>query len=138
MSLFRLTLDEQTIAFHYGLTYGNSYLLPKLAYHEGFKDVSPGLVLMHEVLRDCISRKLSSIEFLGSDDEWKLRWSRTVLPHHWLYVFRDNFKGRLLQKMKFSWGPLVRNILSVGSASKPVTDQLHAEEKEADHTGSAA
>ena len=103
LSLFRLTLDGQTIAFHYGLTYGKSYLLPKLAYHEAFSDVSPGLVLMHEVIRDCISRQLNRVEFLGSDDEWKLRWSRTVLPHHWLYIFRDNLKGRLLQKVKFGW-----------------------------------
>jgi CelD/BcsL family acetyltransferase involved in cellulose biosynthesis len=103
LSLFRLTLDGQTIAFHYGLTYGNSYLLPKLAYHEAFSDVSPGLVLMHEVIRDCVARQLSRIEFLGSDDEWKLRWSRTVLPHHWIYIFRKNFKGRILQKIKFGW-----------------------------------
>jgi CelD/BcsL family acetyltransferase involved in cellulose biosynthesis len=108
LSLFRLTLDGQTIAFHYGLTYENTYLLPKLAYHEAFSDVSPGLVLMHEVIRDCVARKLNRIEFLGTDDEWKLRWSRTVLPHYWIYIFRNNLKGRFLQKIKFGWGSTAR------------------------------
>jgi hypothetical protein len=67
-------------------------------------------VLMHEVLRDCVARKLNAIDFLGSDDEWKVRWSRTVLPHYWLYVFRNDLKGRLLHKMKFSWGSYFKRV----------------------------
>jgi CelD/BcsL family acetyltransferase involved in cellulose biosynthesis len=108
LALFRLTLNGQTIAFHYGLTYNGSYLLPKLAFREEFSEFSPGLVLMHEVLLDCISRNLTQIEMLGSNDEWKVRWSRTVLPHYWLYIFRNSLKGRMLQKAKFTWGPRIK------------------------------
>jgi CelD/BcsL family acetyltransferase involved in cellulose biosynthesis len=108
LSLYRLTLNGQTVAFQYGLTYNGTYLLPKLAFREEFGEMSPGLVLMHEILLDCISRNLSVIDMLGGDDEWKVRWSRTVVPHHWLYIFRNNLKGRMLRKVKFDWGPRIK------------------------------
>jgi CelD/BcsL family acetyltransferase involved in cellulose biosynthesis len=116
LSLFRLTLDGQTAAFHYGLTYDGIYLLPKLAFREEFSDLSPGLVLMHEVLRDCIDRQVRAIDFLGTDDEWKSRWSRSVLPHYWLYVFPKTLKGRLLQRMKFNWTTLAKDLLNRAGA----------------------
>jgi CelD/BcsL family acetyltransferase involved in cellulose biosynthesis len=115
LSLYKLTLNGQSVAFQYGITYNGSYMLPKLTFREEFSELSPGLVLMHEILLDSISRGLQCIDMLGSDDEWKLRWSRTVLPHYWLYIFRDNFKGRTLQKMKFSWGPKLKDIMNRAS-----------------------
>jgi CelD/BcsL family acetyltransferase involved in cellulose biosynthesis len=118
LSFFRLTLDGKTAAFHYGLTYNGIYLLPKLAFREEFSDLSPGLVLMHEVLRECISRQLISIDFLGNDDEWKSRWTQTAVPHYWLYVFANTWKGRLLQKMKFKWAHLAKDIFHVAGGSK--------------------
>ncbi len=113
LSFFRLVLGGRTIAFHFGLVYGGRYLLPKLGYDEAFRELSPGLVLMYEAMSDCVSRQLSTIEFLGSDDEWKLRWSRTVRPHHWLYVFRNDIRGRMLQMGKFVVGPWVKRGLAL-------------------------
>jgi CelD/BcsL family acetyltransferase involved in cellulose biosynthesis len=106
-----LILDDRTAAVHYGLIYNDSYLLPKVAFREEFSELSPGLVLMNEVIDACATRNVTSIYFLGGDDEWKLRWSCTVVPHYWLYIFRNNFKGRMLQRMKFNWGPWAKHIL---------------------------
>ncbi len=122
LSSFRLTLNGQTAAYHYGLTYDGVYLLPKLAFDEQFSDLSPGLVLMHEVILDCISRQLSSIDFLGGNDEWKIRWSRAVMPHYWLYIFPKTTKGRLLQKLKFEWTLLAKRILNRAGALKKAND----------------
>jgi len=112
LSMFRLILDGRTAAVHYGLTYGGSYLLPKVAFREEFSELSPGVVLMNEVIDACTSQKLSCVEFLGSDDEWKLRWSRAIVPHFWLFIFRNNLKCRLLQRAKFTWAPKVKSILN--------------------------
>src|ERR1051326_27858 len=114
LSLFRLTLNGQTVAFHYGLTYDGVYLLPKLAFSEDFSELSPGLVLMHEVIRDCISRQVRSIDLLGGDDDWKTRWTQDVLPHYWLYIFPKTFRGRMLHRIKFRWAALAKRILSIG------------------------
>ena len=110
LSFFRLELDGRTIAFHYGLTYAGAYFLPKLGYDEAFSRFSPGLVLLDSVLQDALSRRLRRLDFLGSDDEWKLRWSSGVRRHDWLFVFRDNPMGRLLKKAKFDWLPRVKRL----------------------------
>lgn len=111
LSMFRLVLDGRTAAMHYGLIYNGSYLLPKVAFREEFSELSPGLVLMNEVIDACEARKVTSIDFLGGNDEWKLRWSCTVVPHYWLFIFRKDVKGRLLHRMKFSWGPWAKRVL---------------------------
>jgi CelD/BcsL family acetyltransferase involved in cellulose biosynthesis len=111
LTMFRLSLNSETIAFQYGLTYDNCYFLPKVAFNEAHSDLSPGLVLMHEIILDCVARGISAVDFLGSDDPWKTRWSKTTLAHDWLYVFRNNVKGRLLHSMKFKWGPWVRDLV---------------------------
>jgi CelD/BcsL family acetyltransferase involved in cellulose biosynthesis len=117
LSLFRLTLDGQTAAFHYGLTYDGVYLLPKLAFDEEFGNYSPGLILMHEVILECIRGQLKAIDFLGSDDDWKTRWTRAVLPHYWIYVFPKTAKGRLLHKLKFKWTAMAKRLLRRGEGT---------------------
>jgi len=117
LSLFRITLDGKTAAFHYGLTYDGVYLLPKLAFDEQFGDFSPGLVLMHEVILECIRMQLKAIDFLGTDDDWKTRWTQAVLPHYWLYIFPNTIKGRLLHKLKFEWATLAKRLLYRGAST---------------------
>jgi CelD/BcsL family acetyltransferase involved in cellulose biosynthesis len=111
LSMFRLVLNGRTAAIHYGLIYDGSYLLPKVAFREEFSELSPGLVLMNEVIDACAARNVTAIDFLGGNDEWKLRWSCAVVPHYWLFIFRNNFKGRMLHRMKFSWGPWAKHML---------------------------
>lgn len=110
LSLFRLRLDGRTIAFHYGVTCGGTYYLLKLGYDEAFRQFSPGLVLMDSVVQDALSRGLRRLDFLGSDDEWKLRWSSGVRRHQWLFIFRDSAKGRFLKRVKFDWLPRVKRL----------------------------
>ena len=111
LSLFRLTLNGETAAFHFGLTYDGVYMLPKLAFDEKFGEFSPGLVLMHEILRDSIQRQLRAIDFLGGDDEWKTRWCRSLRPHYWLYVFAKTFKGHMLHSLKFKWAAVAKDVV---------------------------
>jgi CelD/BcsL family acetyltransferase involved in cellulose biosynthesis len=111
LSLFRLTLDGQPIAFHYGLTCNGVYSLVLTSYLERFKEFSPGHLLTGEVLEDCISRGLREFDFLGCDLPWKLEWTHTLRSHHWLYVFRDSLFGRSLRLVKFGWVPAVRRRL---------------------------
>jgi CelD/BcsL family acetyltransferase involved in cellulose biosynthesis len=115
LSFFRLRLDGRTIAFHYGVTYGGVYYLLKLGYDEAFGEFSPGLVLMDSVVQDALSHGLHRLDFLGSDDEWKLRWSSGVRRHQWLFIFRDSAKGRFLKKAKFDWLPRLKRLWDLRS-----------------------
>jgi CelD/BcsL family acetyltransferase involved in cellulose biosynthesis len=115
LSLYRLRLDGRTISFQYGLTYGGTFNLLKLAYDQDLSRSSPGLVLQDDVVRDCLARGLARCDFLGGDELWKRRWSNGVLAHKWLFVYRDTVGGRLLHRAKFEWAPVVRRWLRRGA-----------------------
>jgi hypothetical protein len=111
LSLFFLRLDGRAIAFHFGLVHHGIYYVPKLAYDESLKGCSPGLVLLEEAIQDGIARGLRGYDFLGDEAEWKNKWSSRVHPHHWLFIFRGNRLGRVLQKAKFEWIPAAKGTL---------------------------
>ncbi len=112
LSLFRLKLKDQPIAFQYGITTNGVFSLVMTSYDESFSSFSPGHLLTEEVLKDCVSRGLREFDFLGCDLPWKLEWTSAVRAHHWLFIFRDSARGRLLRKIKFSWVQTARQLLT--------------------------
>jgi CelD/BcsL family acetyltransferase involved in cellulose biosynthesis len=111
LSLYYLKLDNRAIAFHYGFTYGGVYYLLKPGYDETFKSYSPGVLLLEEVLKDCISRDLREFDFLGPNMRWKQDWTSKVRPHNWLFIFRNSSYGNALYKAKFKLAPVARQVL---------------------------
>jgi len=111
LSLFLLKLNGQSIAFHYGFTYGDTYYMPKIGYDEAFEAGSPGLVLLEQIMKDCIGRGLKTCEFLGLDLPWKRDWSKQVCRHDWLFIYRDATVGRALHEVKFKWIPAAKHLL---------------------------
>lgn len=110
LSLFFLRLDGTPIAFHFGLVHDRVYYVPKLAYDETLTKCSPGLVLLEEVIKDGIARGLVGYDFLGDEAEWKEKWSSSQRPSHWLFIYRNTFRGRVLRAAKFDWGPRLRRL----------------------------
>lgn len=114
LSMYFLKLDNKPIAFMYGLVYHGVYYIMKLGYEESFKDCSPGLILLSEVIKCCISEGLKGCDFLGSNDEWKLKWSKKVHPHNCLFIFRNNSFGNILYNAKFNLIPTAKRIFGQG------------------------
>jgi CelD/BcsL family acetyltransferase involved in cellulose biosynthesis len=114
LSLFFLMLDGRAIAAQYGLTRDGAYSLLMTTYDEDFKEYSPSHLLLEEVLKRCIARGLTEFDFLGCDLPWKLDWSSRSRRHHWLFIFRNTFTGRLLQRAKFELIPAARAFLGRG------------------------
>jgi len=111
-ALYRLLLDGRPIAFHYGLTQDGIYSLLMTSYDESLRDCSPGHLLVEEVLRNCIATGQREFDFLGCDLEWKRAWSQTSRQHIWLFIFRDNLRGRFVHGMKFKFAPAARLLMS--------------------------
>jgi len=111
LSLFLLKLNGQSIAFHYGFTYGGIYYMPKVGYDEAFEAGSPGQVLLEEIMKDCIGRGLKVCDFLGMDMPWKRDWSKQACRHDWLFIYRDAVFGRALHEVKFKWIPTAKLML---------------------------
>jgi CelD/BcsL family acetyltransferase involved in cellulose biosynthesis len=112
LSLYLLKLSGRPIAFQYGLTSHGVFSLVMTSYEESFAEFSPGHLLTEEVLNDCVSRGLREFDFLGCDLPWKMEWTATVRPHHWLYIFRKTTRGRFLRRVKFGWAVTARQLLT--------------------------
>jgi len=108
LALWALYLDEHLIAFQYGIEHMGCYALLKPAYDESYSRYSPGQLLMAEVLRDGVERKLERIDFLGENMPWKQDWKPIVCAQDWLFIFRNTPYGKLLRTLKFQLVPEVR------------------------------
>lgn len=111
LALWALYLDDRLIAFQFGLEHKGSYALLKPAYDESLARYSPGQLLMVEVLRDAIARRLTRFEFLGEDMTWKRDWQPETRDQDWLFVFRRSVAGRILRALKFSLLPRLRRMI---------------------------
>ena len=93
---------------HFGLTWGGRYFLPKPAFDEGHRECSPGQLLIHDVLQDCVRKGLEEFDFLGPWMEWKADWTEEIRPHAFCYVFRRGPVGLALHAAKFRIADWVR------------------------------
>jgi CelD/BcsL family acetyltransferase involved in cellulose biosynthesis len=105
-----LTVDGRRIAFHYSLRYKNSLFLLKPGYDPDYAPYSPSNLLCYLVLRDAFEEGLSNYEFLGTADEWKLRWTGAIKPHSWLFIFSNALRARLLYSAKFRIAPHLKRL----------------------------
>jgi CelD/BcsL family acetyltransferase involved in cellulose biosynthesis len=109
LRLIFLTVGGARIAFAYALEYKNKLFVLKAGYHPEYAAYSPYNVLCYLVFRDACERGLVGYEFLGVDDSWKLRWTKTTKAHCWLYVFGETLRPRLLHWLKFQLAPKIKH-----------------------------
>jgi CelD/BcsL family acetyltransferase involved in cellulose biosynthesis len=110
-TLYLLELDGQLIAGHYGFTHRACYYSVVVAYNEGFKEFSPGHLIIDEIVRDCAARGVRAYQTTGQDQEWKMRWTNQVQPlsHH--FVFRGRL-GNLAYAVESRLRPAVSRLLA--------------------------
>jgi CelD/BcsL family acetyltransferase involved in cellulose biosynthesis len=70
-----LRLDGRALAFDFAIEAGGVHYLLKTGYDPARRESAPGKLLRHEMLRRAFDAGLSSYEFLGADEPWKLEWT---------------------------------------------------------------
>lgn len=113
LALYFLEIDGRPIAAHFGLTHGNRYFVPKLAFDERYAAVSPGHLLVKAVARDCAERGLIEFDFLGEQMEWKACWSTLTRQLCSTYIFNDTRLGWLLHASMFGVKSAMKNMLGI-------------------------
>lgn len=96
-----LRCGGEAAAMNYALTLGGTHYIPKITYASKFAVVSPGQLLMREVLGDLAAQGIRELDFLGPVGNWKSHWTRRTREHVHCYIFRRGPKGRLLWALKF-------------------------------------
>ena len=110
LSIYRLQSAQETIAIHLGLTMGDCYYLPKIAYAENFSEFSPGQILIKEIINNSKENGFSRIDFLGSTAQWKSVWTSQFNKHSTHHIFRNNIKGVIIYTIKFRLREHLRRI----------------------------
>ena len=65
-------------------------------------------MLLNLVVKEACARKIEEYDFLGSADDWKFEWTSSKRDHRWLFLFRDNLRGRLIHFLKFNVVPALK------------------------------
>lgn len=73
-----LTLDGRVIACHLGLVSGSDFLWYKPAYDPDFAELSPGLVMLAEIIRMASEAGYRRLDFTRGDEAFKARFSNQV------------------------------------------------------------
>lgn len=111
LALRALTVGGRPVACFLALVHRGALCLPKVAYDEGLGAVSPGQLLLREVLAEAEARGLAELDFLGPDMEWKRDWAPRHRPHDWLTIYRPTLAGRALHAARHRLRPALKEVL---------------------------
>ena len=113
LRLYFLSVRNRRIAFTYSLSYKQRLFLLKPGYDPDCAQYAPSRLLLSLTLRNALAQGITEYDLLGSDDEWKLKWTNEVRPHSWLFIYPRTPRGFLLHGLKFG---LLRRICKMPSA----------------------
>ncbi|HYN35830.1 MAG TPA: GNAT family N-acetyltransferase [Actinomycetota bacterium] len=90
-----LRLDDSNLAFDLSLETADAHYLLKTGYDPAFRKFAPGMLMRYEMLKSAFDGGLSSYEFLGSNNPWKLEWTDQLRERMLLQAFAPSLAGRL-------------------------------------------
>ncbi|HSK90224.1 MAG TPA: GNAT family N-acetyltransferase [Euzebyales bacterium] len=93
LRLVFLRLDERAIAFEFILEHDDRLYDLKGGYDERYRTWGPGIWLMHHILREAFADDTRCIEWLGTDDPYKLEWSDGTREHVTTTWFAPTVRG---------------------------------------------
>jgi CelD/BcsL family acetyltransferase involved in cellulose biosynthesis len=92
-----LFLDNEPLAYDYALLDGGVYYLLKTSYKQKWHELYPGFVLRKLLVEWAYSQKALEIDFLGKDEEWKLKWTDSVRAHSEYIAYNRTWKAFYLR-----------------------------------------
>ncbi|HET9129927.1 MAG TPA: GNAT family N-acetyltransferase [Terriglobia bacterium] len=88
-----LRMNGKPIAALLGVIHAERFWVLKIGYDEQWAACSPGIILMHDVLRWSFDQNLKAFEFLGSNEAWLHIWTDHVHTYATQWVYPVNPAG---------------------------------------------
>lgn len=76
-----LRINGQIAAYQMAVEYARRLWLFKVGYDETFSRCSPGMLLMHRMIKYAFEQRLEAFEFLGTEAQWLRFWTDQVHEH---------------------------------------------------------
>ncbi|HKV25959.1 MAG TPA: GNAT family N-acetyltransferase [Candidatus Acidoferrum sp.] len=102
-----LFLDNEPLAYDYALFERGIYYLLKTSYKQKWKEHYPGFVLRKLLTEWVYTKNGKEIDYLGKDEDWKMKWTTTVREHTISYTYNRNL-GALYLRGLHRLGTLLR------------------------------
>ncbi|MDR2115477.1 MAG: GNAT family N-acetyltransferase [Planctomycetaceae bacterium] len=106
-----LMLDDIPIAAEFITGCNDCYFLHTNDYDLRFRETSPGICLLHNVLITAFERRWKLFDFTGDDYDYKKDCNTGIRYHSTFQIFHNGFKSRFIYSAKTFWLPLFRKIL---------------------------
>ncbi|HKM84449.1 MAG TPA: GNAT family N-acetyltransferase [Candidatus Acidoferrum sp.] len=95
-----LYLEGEPIAYDYALLEDGVYYLLKTSYKNMWHDCYPGFVLRKLLVEWMYSGGGREIDYLGKDEDWKMKWTSYVREHRDCYVYGQSLTARYLSGLQ--------------------------------------
>lgn len=111
LRLVFLRVDGRPLAFCLALEQHNTWYALKMGYDERYSRFSPGILLLHGMLREAFEQShLTRVELLGQDEKYKMVLAHGCAEQHSVRIFQSAFLGRM-DRMALNAGIGMRKIL---------------------------
>jgi CelD/BcsL family acetyltransferase involved in cellulose biosynthesis len=106
LSLSFVKSGERRIAFLFALEHAGTLWAMKIGYDPEFANVSAGHLVAWKAAEDAERRGLLALDFLGKQDEWKLKWTEQANPYVVVVIYRATARGQLEHTLREIVKPL--------------------------------
>ena len=95
-----LFLDAEPVAYDYALLADGVYYLLKTSYKNKWHDSYPGFVMRKLLVEWMYSIGGKEIDYLGKDEDWKMKWTNSVREHRDCYAYGRSLAARYLSGLQ--------------------------------------
>jgi CelD/BcsL family acetyltransferase involved in cellulose biosynthesis len=88
-----MQLSGHTVAAQMAVISNNVLWILKIGFNQKYAACSPGVLLMHRMVRFAIESRLQAVEFAGHHEQWLEIWSKKVHQYRTIYFFSFNYQG---------------------------------------------
>jgi Acetyltransferase (GNAT) domain len=88
-----LELNDEPIAYIYGLYYNGIFYDLKESYKVNYKEISPGHVLKTFLFEDLYQEKIQLYDFMGTCEAYKMRWTNKTYSRSTYTLYNKTVRG---------------------------------------------
>jgi CelD/BcsL family acetyltransferase involved in cellulose biosynthesis len=108
-----LRLNDRPLAFNYCFEAEGRHYLIKPGYDEEFRELGPGAILTAEMIARTFRLGLKSYEFLGGEDDYKVRWATALRERLRTQLFATSVTGALDRVVQTRGRAIARRALAL-------------------------
>lgn len=114
LDISHIEINQNTIAYLLGFRYNDAYCAYNMAFHEQYRQASPGKLLLSEKIKWCFenSTTFKEFDFLRGDAYIKQLWTSESRKHLRIVFFKDSHYSMFIRFVVFKLRPLIKKLIN--------------------------